>query len=75
VKFSEQNSFGVLDHYVIPKPGIEIYIPMRVIVNGSGSEVILTLFCLPGMPEEKFKEDIEWVKRDLAVLKKLLETA
>lgn len=73
VRFTERNSFGVLDHYVITGPGLEIYIPMRVISNGTGSEVIFTLFRLSDMSDEKFAEDAEWVKRDLNALKNLLE--
>jgi hypothetical protein len=73
VRFTERNSFGVLDHYVIPEPGVEIYIPMRVISNGTGSEVLFTLFRLPEMSDDKFAEDAEWVKRDLNILKQLLE--
>jgi uncharacterized membrane protein len=30
VRFTEWNSFGVLDHYLIPEPGVEIYIPMAL---------------------------------------------
>jgi uncharacterized protein YndB with AHSA1/START domain len=37
------DNFGVLDHHVDIRPGVDIYIPMRVIANGSGREVILTL--------------------------------
>jgi hypothetical protein len=74
VRFTERNRFGVLDHYVILESGLEIYIPMRVISNGSGSEVLFTLFRLPDMSDEKFTEDAEWVKRDLDALKNLLET-
>ena len=73
VRFTEWNSFGVLDHYVIPESGLEIYIPMRVISNGTGSELIFTLFRLSDMSDEKFAEDAEWVKRDLNALKNLLE--
>jgi hypothetical protein len=73
VRFTERNSFGVLDHYVIPESGPEIYIPLRVISNGAGSELIFTLFRLPGMTEEKFAEDADWVRRDLKALKALLE--
>jgi hypothetical protein len=74
VKFSERNEFGVLDHWVSPKPGLQIYIPMRVIPNGSGSELLFTLFRLADMPDKKFAADAEWVKRDLATLKNLLES-
>ena len=73
VRFTERNGFGVLDHYVIPEPGPKIYIPMRVISNGTGSEVLFTLFRLSEMSDEKFAEDAEWVKRDLNALKILLE--
>ena len=73
VRFTERNSFGILDHYVIPEPGVEVYIPMRVIANGTGSELIFTLFRLSDMSDEKFAEDAEWVRRDLNALKSLLE--
>jgi hypothetical protein len=73
VRFTERNRFGVLDHYVIPEPGVEIYVPMRVIANGTGSEVLFTLFRLPEMSDAKFAEDAAWVARDLRALKELLE--
>ena len=73
VRFTERNNFGVLDHYVTLEPGVEIYIPMRVISNGTGSELIFTLFLLSDMSEEKFAEDAEWVRRDLNALKSVLE--
>ena len=74
VRFTEHNEVGVLDHWVSPEPGVEIYIPMRVIPNGSGSELIFTLFRLSDMSDEKFAADAEWVMRDLTALKNLLET-
>jgi|SRR5919108_3362512 hypothetical protein len=74
VRFAERNRFGVLDHYVVPQPGLEIYIPMRVISNGTGSEVLFTLFRLPDISDEQFGEDAEWVSRDLNALKNLLES-
>jgi hypothetical protein len=74
ISFSERNEFGVLDHWVGPKPGLHIYIPMRVIKNGCGSELIFTLLRLPDMSDEKFAADAEWVMRDLTTLKYFLET-
>jgi hypothetical protein len=74
IRFSEPNRFGVLDHTVIPAPGVEIYVPLRVVANGdAGSEVLFTLFRRPGMSDEKFAADAEWVLRDLRKLKALLE--
>lgn len=73
VKFSAPNTFGILDHWVSPAPDVEIYIPMRIIANGEGSELIFTLFRLNTMSDEKFEADADWVMRDLMALKKLLE--
>ncbi len=73
VRFSKKNDFGILDHYVSPAPGVEVFVPMRVVPNGSGSEVVLTLFQTAGMSDEKFAEDIRWVEQDLKTLKRILE--
>lgn len=73
VRFVEKNDFGVLDHYVSPGPGVEIYVPMRVLPNGSGSEVIFTVFQLPDMSDEKYAEDVGLVEKDLRTLKNVLE--
>jgi hypothetical protein len=73
IRFAPANTFGVLDHTVTPKPGVEILNPMRVISNGQGSEVIFTLFQLPEMSDQKFLEDAALVDRDLRTLKSVLE--
>lgn len=73
IKFVERNEFGVLDHYVSPTPDQVILNPMRVIPNGSGSEVIFTLFQLPNMSNEQFSLDARMVENDLRNLKNLLE--
>jgi hypothetical protein len=73
VRFTERNEFGILDHWVSPKPGLQIYIPLRVIANGSGCELLFTLFRLPGVTDEQFATDADWVMRDLTTLKNLLE--
>ena len=75
VMFTGRNEFGVLDHWVSPMPGLQIYIPMRIIPNGNGSELIFTLFHSPDMSDEKFAADVDWVLHDLASLKKLLEAS
>ncbi|WP_223258553.1 hypothetical protein [Trinickia symbiotica] len=73
IRFTELSAYGVLDHYVELPDGTEIYVPMRVISNGTGTEVQFTLFRVPGMIDEKFAADAEWVMRDLKRLKELLE--
>ena len=73
VRFSPPNDFGVLDHLVITADGAEIPIPLRVVANGTGCEVMLTLFRTPDMSPETFAADAEWVRRDLQALKGLLD--
>jgi hypothetical protein len=72
IRFTAHNAFGIMDHHVDIGSGPEIYVPLRIIANGDGSEVLLTLFRQPGMSDEKFAADAEWVDRDLAALKALV---
>jgi hypothetical protein len=74
VMFSEPNRYGILDHVLIPETGAPIHNPMRALANGSGSEVVFTLYRRPGMSEDEFAHDADWVARDLARLKTLLES-
>ena len=73
VRFVERNKYGVLDHYVTAGSAPEVYMPMRVFPNGEGAEVLITVFRQPGVSDEKFGEDTQWVRRDLEALKELLE--
>ncbi|WP_245428760.1 SRPBCC family protein [Phyllobacterium phragmitis] len=75
IRFSLPNDFGVVDHTVMLGDGAEVYIPLRVIRNGYGSEVVFTLFRIEGMDEARFQSDAEWVERDLETLKALMENA
>ena len=74
VRFAEANTLGVLDHDVIFESGEVVHNPIRVVPNGEGSEVIFILFRRPGMTDEKFAEDAAWVRKDLHMLKGLLES-
>lgn len=74
IRFVEANALGVLDHTVRVSPELELYSPMRVIANGTGSEVLFTLFRIESMSDEAFERDAATVKRDLERLKQLLET-
>ena len=73
IRFAERNTLGVLDHYVTTPSGTEVYVPMRVLSNGAGSEVLFTLFRLPDASDERYAEDMRMVERDLRTLKDLLE--
>ena len=73
VRFSERNAYGVLDHQVrLPRSGA-VYVPLRVVANGTGCDLVLTLFRRPGMTDARFAADAEWVLRDLEAAKRLLE--
>ena len=69
IRFTDHNPFGVMDHYVDVGSGSEIYVPLRVVPNSEGAEVMLTLFRQPEMSDTKFLADIEWVQRDLLALR------
>jgi Polyketide cyclase / dehydrase and lipid transport len=72
--FVQRNEFGVLDHYVALTSGEVLYIPMRVIADDSGCEVVFTLRRRPGMSDEDFNADAAAVAADLSRLKDVLET-
>jgi hypothetical protein len=73
VRFVEQNTLGVLDHYVRIDPAPEALNPMRVVPNGSGCELMFTLFQRPGMSDEQFVEDAGLVEADLNRARAVLE--
>jgi hypothetical protein len=73
VRFSERNAHGVLDHSVRTAEGDEVYVPLRVIPKGRRCSLELTLFRRPGMTNERFASDTEWVMRDLLAAKRILE--
>ena len=65
VRFTPRNDFGVLDHWVTLPSEQTVYIPLRVIANGNGAEVTLTLIRQPQMSDADFARDADWVLRDL----------
>lgn len=73
IRFTAANPFGVMDHTVETADGAKILVPMRVIANGGGAEVQITLIRQPGMNDAAFAADADWMARDLAALKALLE--
>ncbi len=73
VRFVRVNEFGLLDHDVSPAQGAEVFVPIRVVPNGQGSEVLLTLFQPSGMPDERYAEDRTRVESGLNTLKAVME--
>jgi len=74
VEFAPRNPFGVLDHLVTTASGATVAVPMRVLPDGDGAEVVFTVRRLPGMTDEDLDRDVGLVAADLATLKRLLES-
>jgi hypothetical protein len=74
VRFVESNSLGVLDHEVTLASGVTVLNSMRVLANGSGSELVMVLFQSPEASTEEFERDIQAVRDDLARIKNVAET-
>ena len=73
-KFAGRNDYGILDHYLTTESGETVYVPMRVMKNGRGSEVVLTIFRTGELDDSKFEEDCRMVEADLLSLKQLAES-
>ncbi|GLY07159.1 MULTISPECIES: SRPBCC family protein [Actinoplanes] len=72
ITFAPRNDFGVLDHEVVTPSGETVYMPVRVITHGDGSEVIFTVRRQPGMTDEDYQRDLDAVSTDLGLLRKIL---
>lgn len=73
IRFAPPNDLGVLDHDVTLPTGETVHNPMRVVPNGTGSELTFTLFRRPEMTGDEFEQDAETVRKDLLTLKAILE--
>ncbi|HWT08519.1 MAG TPA: polyketide cyclase [Roseomonas sp.] len=73
LRFAPPNTHGVLDHAVTLPDGSEVDVPMRVVPNAAGAEVLFTLFRQPAMSQDDFERDAGLVAADLQTLKGLLE--
>ena len=73
VRFVEHNTLGVLDHEVTLASGVTVLNSMRVVPNGSGSELVMVVFQSPDASNDEFERDIQAVREDLARIKALCE--
>ncbi|THG33394.1 SRPBCC family protein [Naasia lichenicola] len=73
VVMAPDNEFGVLDHTVTLPDGTRSLNPLRVLPNERGSEVVFSLFRLPGVDDAAYEADAAAIAADLATLKRLLE--
>jgi hypothetical protein len=73
LRFSPRNAHGILDHQVFLDGTAVPTTPMRLIENDEGCEILYTQFQRPGMSDEAFASEIEWVTSDFEALRSLLE--
>jgi hypothetical protein len=73
VRFVEPNSLGVLDHEVTLASGVTVLNSMRVLANGSGSELVMVVFQSPDASAEQFERDLQAVRDDLARIRNVAE--
>ena len=69
VRFAAPNSLGVLDHEVALESGVTVFNAMRVVPNGTGSELTMVVTQYPQMSREQFEQDVRAVTDDFARLK------
>lgn len=74
LQFAPRNDYGVLDHAVYLEGRPPVTTPMRLIENDGGCEVIYTQFQRPGMGDDAFQSEVEWVTSDFEALRSLLES-
>ena len=71
IRLTRKNKFNILYHYVSSAPGVEVFVPMRVVPNHRyGSEVMLTVFQTPDISQGKFTEDVGLVNQDLRTMRR-----
>lgn len=74
VRYHPRNEFGILDHAVFPEGTTPLTTPMRIVANGDdGTELLYTHYQRPGVSDEVYVSESEWVLADLMALKSLLE--
>lgn len=71
VVFTPPNDHGVFDHRVTLADGRIIEVPLRLLRNNRGCEIVLTLYRQPEMDDAMFERDAAMVKEDLEKLKRV----
>jgi hypothetical protein len=72
-RFCPRNRFGVLDFAVFRADRSVLEMPVRVVANQGGTELMLTIHRTPDKAEVVHASEVEWIRVDLATLKTLLE--
>ncbi|MEV7692771.1 SRPBCC family protein [Microbacterium sp. NPDC089189] len=73
VRFVGPVEAGILDHDVLLPDGAVVHNPLRVLRNDGGTEVVFTLYRLPGVTDDDLARDAALIRGDLARLRDILE--
>jgi uncharacterized protein YndB with AHSA1/START domain len=73
-RYPKRNEYGVLDYAMwrVGEPEGAL-VPLRVVPNADGTEVLITYHQRPGISDEVYESELEWTRADLLTLKTLLE--
>ncbi len=75
MRFMPLNQFGILDYQVYEQGQSDGPTrPLRLVPNGDGADLQMTWFQQPGVFDEQFVSEVEWLRSDLLRLKTYLET-
>jgi hypothetical protein len=69
VTFVDAVGTGVLDHEVALESGLTAFNAMRIVPNGTATELVMVLFQQPSVSSADFERDVEAVRADLARIK------
>jgi hypothetical protein len=72
-RFGEPNTLGVLDHDVTLASGVTVHNALRVVPNGTGSELAMVLLEWPHMASGDFERDVSAVNADFDKIKHVIE--
>lgn len=72
-RFTPANPYGVLDHAIFEPGETPLFMPMRVVPNGAGTDLSFTFYQRDCMSDDQFASSIEWIGTDLLGLKSLIE--
>ena len=73
LKFNENKSLGILDHRFIDEES-SWDVPMRVVSNGSFSEVLITLNKPEEITDEQFDQRVSEINEMVILMKNILES-
>jgi hypothetical protein len=74
-RFGPRNKFGVLDFTVFREGDPLVPMPVRVVANGAGTDLIMIVYERPGTSQAIHASEVQWIRSDLSTLKSLLEAA